>query len=119
MKRILLVDDEKNILTVCRKGLEKTSYTVDTSTNLNGARDLMETHRYDLIMIDVHLRGENGIDLYIDIKKNDPSQKVLIITGSLDQANMSRIVEPFGDRYIFKPFGIRTLTSTVDEILGS
>ncbi len=61
--KILIVDDEKNILWVLRKGLEKNNFHVDTATSGEKALELLGENEYLMMFSDIFLEGISGLEL--------------------------------------------------------
>jgi len=84
MMKILLIDDEPDILRVLSRSLHADGY--DVSTALNGAQGLAEFERVpcDIVITDIKMPGMDGIDVLKRIKEREPDTEVIIITGHGD-----------------------------------
>ena len=80
-KRILLVDDERDITIAFRMGLENNGFVVDTFNDPKEALSNFKSGLYDLLLIDVKMPKMNGFELYREIEKIDNKAKVCFITA--------------------------------------
>ena len=80
-KRILLVDDERDITIAFRMGLESNGFLVDTFNDPQGALSNFKAQLYDLLLIDIKMPKMNGFELYQEIAKIDDKVKVCFITA--------------------------------------
>ena len=80
-KRILLVDDEHDIIFALSKGLEDNGFVVDTFNDPQEALSNFKAGLYDLLLIDVKMPKMNGFELYEKIEKIDNKAKVCFITA--------------------------------------
>jgi DNA-binding response OmpR family regulator len=71
--RILLVDDESDILGVLKRGLEAKGFRVDAYDSPQEAIDYFKPNVYDLAILDIRMPGLNGFALYRQMRKIDPS----------------------------------------------
>ena len=111
MTRILAVDDDKDILQLIRRALEKEGYLVDTpedSRKLN-----TETlNQYQLILLDVMMPGIDGFSLCRQIR-DQADCPILFVTAKTEEADLMTGLGIGGDDYIAKPFGIGELRARV------
>jgi DNA-binding NtrC family response regulator len=78
---LLLVDDDRHVLTSMADWLRDLSYAVDTATNLAEARTAIDRKPYDLVLADIRLGNEDGFDLLAHCRKSRPATAVIMITG--------------------------------------
>src|SRR6201994_5143521 len=84
-KRVLLVDDDNDILTSMQAAFEPTGATVDLASNGNKAVELAEKHQPDLVVLDMMLPGRSGFLVLEKIKARKPRNTkpfVIMITGN-------------------------------------
>lgn len=79
--RILLVDDDEDITTVIKRGLEQQGFVIDAFNDPIAARDHFEPGKYDLILLDIRMPKMSGFDLYRELLKRDEKIKVCFITA--------------------------------------
>jgi putative two-component system response regulator len=103
-RNILIVDDEEPIRRVIGYLLSPHGYPVDFAADAREARKKLDTHPFALMLCDVNMPGESGMDLVRDILSQRPETAAIMVTG-LDSsvlANAAIEVGAFG--YIVKPF---------------
>ena len=81
MSKILIVDDDEQILHLFEALLERNDTTVDTTVSAEGALKLLDNNKYDLIILDIKLIGMNGVELALKIREEDKAVKIIGITG--------------------------------------
>ena len=82
MTKILLVDDERDILTIMSKSLIKKGYDVDVFSDPQKALEKFFPNMYDLILLDIRMPEVNGFELYEKIKNIDPNAEIIFISAS-------------------------------------
>ncbi len=117
--RLLVIDDEANILRFLTRALEKRGYEVHPVMQGHEALQKLAVIRPDLVITDIVLPDTNGIELLKQVKAHDPEINVIVITAhaSLDTA-ISAIRGGASD-YLVKPFQIEELCSVVKRALSS
>ncbi len=109
MDRLLVVDDDLNILKMLKMRLESAGYQVQTASEIEKAKDLAARNEYELAILDLKLSEGSGIDLMKSIREVDPDLPVIILTafGTIESA-----VEAMKEGayiYLTKPFDYREL----------
>lgn len=103
--RLLLVDDEENILRSLKRVLRKEPYELTTATSGDEAIQLMEERRFDLVISDARMPGMDGPALLATIKKRYPWCIRILLTGYADiNSTISAINDGQIYRYISKPW---------------
>ncbi len=115
MNDILIVEDEATISNLIKMALEKHGYSCETAFDGESAADMIESKRYDLILLDVMLPGINGFELIGYIKDFDTP--VIFITAKSDVDSRVHGLNLGADDYIIKPFDISELQARVDAVL--
>lgn len=116
-KNILIVDDEAYIRLIIRKVLEKEGYNIWEAANVTDGLELAEK-RPDLILLDIRLGEENGLDLCKKIKGDKVSQRspIVIIMSALDSdQHIQEGVRAGGNAFLFKPFRLQELKKIVKD----
>lgn len=104
MNKVLIIDDEKNLIFTVKTFLYNDGYYVKTAENYSEAMDLISKENFDLILIDIMLNEEkNGIDILTEIKKRDISCPVVVFTGYPNIETASEAVRLGAFDYIPKP----------------
>ena len=108
--RILVVDDEPSIRLLCRVNLELDGHEVLEAESLATTRTALAEEDIDLVVLDVHLRGERSDPLVAECHARQPPIPVVLVTGSVDVADAG-LTE--ADAVLPKPFELEQLLSTV------
>ena len=114
--RILLVEDDEDLVRGISYTLEKEGYIVDNASNLTEALNKMNTKKYNLILLDVMLPDGNGYDLCKKIRENS-SVPIIFITACSEELDIIMGLDLGGDDYIVKPFKVRELLSRIRAVL--
>jgi DNA-binding NtrC family response regulator len=82
-KKILIVDDEEEILAFMARFLKRLD--IDSITAISGeeAIELYKKNTFDCVLLDIHLGGMSGVEVLKSLKKMDPKVKAMIITGNI------------------------------------
>jgi DNA-binding response OmpR family regulator len=116
MKRILIVDDEKDIVYLFALILEDKGYLVDTYTNPIKALEEFKANYYDMIIIDYRMDSLNGLDLYQKIRAVDKSARAMLLTAGHEQLELDENYKWFL-RVVGKPIHATTLLEEVAFVL--
>jgi two-component system, NtrC family, response regulator GlrR len=113
--KILVVDDDPNILQVIKMRLVSGGYQVTTTDHAKGALNLAGQERFDLLVVDLKLDGEDGISLMEDIHHINPNIPVIILTayGTIKSAVNAMKKGAYG--YLTKPFEGHELLLQIDN----
>ena len=116
---ILVIDDEKEIRSISEKILNKYGYTTLTANDgqegLNIYRNNMDS--IDLIILDLVMPIKGGAEVLAEVKKMNPSAKVLIASGYSTNGTVKDALEKGSKSIVNKPYTLRELLSTVRETL--
>jgi DNA-binding response OmpR family regulator len=116
--KILLVDDEPEVLDLVRETLEGCGYLIDTATNSQDALAKVKDGGYAMIILDLLLPDMNGFILSQEIKRLNPalSNRILFISGILFGQSTVDHLGSIGAGFLSKPFQIDSLIEAVDKI---
>lgn len=119
LTKILLVDDEQDILDFLSYNLEKEGYAADTATNGRDAITKAKKNPPDLIVLDVMMPGMDGIETCREIRQIDSLKNVLIAFLTARNEDYSQIAgfDVGADDYITKPIKPRVLVSRIKALL--
>ncbi|GAC1386251.1 MAG: hypothetical protein NVSMB42_06590 [Herpetosiphon sp.] len=115
--RILVVDDQPDICTVCRVALRKEGYRVETAFDAEQALELLETEAFDLLLTDISLPGIGGLELGRLAQERQPILDVVIMTGSPSYDLLQDALQQGVADYLPKPFNIDQLRLTITRTL--
>ena len=116
MTRILLVEDDKGIVTNLTEYLAKEGYEVKSASGQKAALQLVGKEKFDLVLLDIALSDGNGFSVCKAIK-SDYHIPVIFLTASGDEYSTVTGFELGADDYIAKPFRPRELVSRIKNIL--
>src|SRR5437762_3600203 len=103
-KSILIVDDEEPIRRMLSRLLERHGYPCKVASDATDARKQLETQQFALILCDVNMPGESGLDLVRHVLREYPHTAAVMVTG-LDDPQLAGIALEHGAYgYIVKPF---------------
>jgi len=113
-KKILVVDDEVDILDMLRYNLEKQEYTVLTATNGLGALEQLK-HEPDLVLLDVMMPGMDGWEVCRRLKQNPRTATIPVLFLTAKGSEVDEVVglELGAEDYIVKPITLRKLLARV------
>lgn len=114
--KILLVEDENNILTFVTALLESNDYKVIAARDCNSARTLYTSHIPDLVILDLGLPDKDGSALLQDIRKNELTP-VIVLSARNDESEKVRLLDLGANDYVTKPFGAEELLARVRSAL--
>ncbi|MDY6786918.1 MAG: response regulator [candidate division WOR-3 bacterium] len=116
MRKILIVDDEKNILKTIKTALEGDDVSVDTAMNGEECLDLIEQKEFDLILLDLKMPVIDGIEVLKRLSEKDIFIPVVIITahGTIDKAVEAMKLGAVD--FIQKPFSPNEIREIVDDM---
>ncbi|CAM5770434.1 DNA-binding response regulator [Labrys miyagiensis] len=113
---ILLVDDDNRIRALLSRYLSEHGYRVTTAEHAASARQRIEALAFDLLIVDVMMPGENGLDLTRWIRVNS-GVPILMLTARGDPNDRIKGLEIGADDYLAKPFEPRELLLRINNIL--
>jgi DNA-binding response OmpR family regulator len=111
-KRILVVDDEESMIEIVSYALEEAGYVVGSAADVGEARNLMDSFEPDLVVLDVMLPGESGLDYLRDLRTRSEIPVVMLSARS-EEIDKVLGLELGADDYVTKPFSPRELVSRV------
>jgi two-component system NtrC family sensor kinase len=120
MGRLLIVEDEENLLRALRRALRAAPYTLRTALDAEAALALLDDFQPEVVVSDFRLPGMNGVDLLSQVKARLPHTQRILMTGQADQGDIEAAInrsEIF--RFLPKPWGesqlLRTLQSAFEQ----
>lgn len=118
-QRILVVDDEQDIVQLVTYNLKKEGYLVEEARTGDEALRLVRERPYQLILLDLMLPGLSGMEL-CRIFKQDPGTAhvpIIMLTARSEEMDKVMGLETGADDYITKPFSVRELLARVKSVL--
>ena len=115
--RILIVEDEENIVGYLAKSLEAEGYEVDTATDGSTALDMLIERPYDLITLDIILPGINGYELCRRAREEGIETPILMLTAKDGEYDEADALEMGADDFLRKPFSLVVLLARIKALL--
>jgi DNA-binding response OmpR family regulator len=118
-KRILLIEDEEDIAALIKLQAELSGYKLHVEVDgLNGLR-AVEREKPDLVLLDIMLPGQNGLDVCRKIKSNPEIKNIpiIILSAKNDEIDTMLGLELGADDYVSKPFSPKVLMSRIKAVL--
>ena len=117
MKRILVVDDDIDILTVVQLVLETNGFEVVAISNWQQIYTQIEAFKPDLILLDVSLGTQDGRNLCKQLKSDNNTKHISVILFSANHNVEKSVAECLADSFISKPFDINDLIQGINNEL--
>ncbi len=119
VRRILIVDDEPNILLSLDFLMRKSGYSVLLARNGNEALEHIQQSKPDLILLDIMMPDVDGYEICQKTKSNPDTShiKIIFLTAKSKESDIAKGLEMGADAYITKPFTNKNLLEQVKTIL--
>ncbi len=117
MKRILLIEDEANVVSFIKKGLSEEGYEMSVAFDGETGLKMALAHRYDLIILDIMLPGKNGLEVCRAIRAENDLSPILFLTALGTAENVVIGLDTGADDYLVKPFKFIELLARVKSLL--
>ncbi len=114
--KILIVEDDKNLMELMLKALEGEGYVVETAADAKTAMMKVEIYDYDCILLDIMLPDGNGLDVLRHLKSQRKSAGVIIISAKDSLDDKITGLDLGADDYLTKPFHIAELCARVKSV---
>lgn len=121
MKKILLVDDEPNIIMALEYSLRKNNYDIFIARDGEEAIELAEKLKPDLVVLDIMMPKVDGYEVLEFLKSHDTlkdNTQTIIISAKQKQSDVEKGLSLGAKEYIKKPFSMKKLLSIVNELLN-
>jgi phosphate regulon transcriptional regulator PhoB len=117
--KILVVDDEKDILELITYNLQKEGFYVEVSPDGEDALKKIRSDRFDLVLLDLMLPGMQGMEICRNLKSGDGTAPIPIIMLTAKSEELDKVLglEMGADDYITKPFSPRELVARIRAVL--
>jgi DNA-binding response OmpR family regulator len=117
MKKILIVEDEPNMINGLKDNLEFEGFEADTAVDGNSGLQKILQNKYDLILLDVMLPGVSGFDICKTARKEGVNTPIILLTAKGEEIDKVLGLELGADDYITKPFSLRELLARIKAVL--
>jgi two-component system, OmpR family, alkaline phosphatase synthesis response regulator PhoP len=119
MTKILVTDDEKDIVELISYNLEKEGFSIIKAYDGEAALKLVKLQKPDLLILDLMLPGMSGIDVCKAVRNNPDTAylPIIMVTAKVDETDKIIGLEIGADDYLTKPFSVKELVARVRAIL--
>jgi DNA-binding NtrC family response regulator len=115
--KILIIDDEQSNTEVLKDTLEDVNYSVQIASNATDAKLILQTHTFDLILLDVWMPGQDGMSLLRELKAARNPAKIVMMSGHAEHNDIVEAIKLGATNFIKKP--IYDILPLVRNILGN
>lgn len=115
--RILVIDDEERIVHFVRRSLEAEGLEVDPARDGEEGLRLVQSHSYDLVILDLVMPGLDGLTVLRQILEIEPGQQVLVLSARDDTPTKVALLDHGADDYLSKPFSLDELLARMRALL--
>ena len=119
MKKILIVEDDPNIVMTLEYTFKKSNYEVFIARDGQEALDILKTNFPDVIILDIMMPMVDGFATLEQIRKDDNLQhtKVMFLSAKNKESDIEKGLALGADAYMTKPFSIKKVVEKVEELL--
>lgn len=119
MSKILILDDDMDLLSIVKSLLKKRGYDVFAFANWQKAWENIKKNKPNLILLDVFLKGMDGMDVCKKLKSTSSTRHIPIIMFSSYPNIAASAIDEFGaDEFIAKPFEVNDMFNKISEVLS-
>ena len=116
MKKILVVEDEKDIQNIIKAFLENAGYKVETADDGLDGINIIQKDKFDLVLLDIMMPKIDGFVVCEMIRKNS-NVPIIILTALTDEESQLKGFDKLADDYITKPFSMPIVLKHIEAIL--
>lgn len=119
MPRLLLIDDDPDLVMIIKTHLKKKGYNVEAFTKWDDANKVIRIFDPELILLDVFLEGQDGLQICNYLKASPFTRHIpILILSGYPRLAETAIFEFGADEFLSKPFEVRDLVSKINVILS-
>ncbi|MBI1314977.1 response regulator [bacterium] len=118
MKRVLVVEDHRELLRSLERGLSASGYDIVTAETAESAFYCASTDRFDAIVLDVMLPERSGLEVLRDLRNAGMDSPVLILSARTSVEDRVRGLDEGADDYLIKPFAFEELLARLRALLN-
>ncbi len=115
--RVLVVEDEKKLAEIIKRGLIEEGYSVDTAFDGVEAENLAMSVPYDVILLDLILPKKDGIEVCYNLRQEKIKAKILVLTAKDSLGDKVKGLDTGADDYLVKPFDFEELCARIRALL--
>lgn len=114
---ILIVEDEPHVISILKRGLSEEGFEISVAPDAFIALDMIATHSFSLVVLDIMLPGLNGLELCKQLKKSHPQIPIIMLTALGSTENIVTGLDNGADDYLVKPFRIAELSARIRMLI--
>jgi two-component system alkaline phosphatase synthesis response regulator PhoP len=118
MPRVLVVDDDPQVVRLLRVNLELEGYDVVSASDGFKALDAVKAEQPDLIVCDVMMPGMDGVEVVRRLRADKVTLPVVMLSAKAMRSDMQAGLDAGANEYVTKPFDPAELIDVVDRLLG-
>ena len=120
MKKIVIVDDEPNIVMTLEYTFKRNNFEVYIARDGSEALEIMNTVIPDVVMLDIMMPKVDGYETLKQIKEDDQLKhtKVVFLTAKNKASDIEKGLKLGADKYLTKPFSIKKIVSEINELIA-
>lgn len=115
--RVLVVEDDKDLIELLEEGLTMYGYAVDTATDGEEAIDMAYVETYDVIVLDINLPKKDGFEVLDEIRKENQEVNIIMLTARSDIDDRVKGLDFGANDYMVKPFDLKELDARMRVLL--
>ena len=115
---ILVVDDEPELRKLFNLQLTRAGYHVLEAGSCDEAYQNFEEHTIDLVLLDIIMPGNSGLECLEYVRKNHPDTKVVMMTGRIPEEIAIQCLDMGADGFLRKPIKRKTLLTCIENLLN-
>lgn len=112
-RKLLIIDDSVFIRMVMKKALQGEDVVIYEASNGTEAMALYQQEQPSLVTLDITMPGENGLDLLVEIRKNNPNAKVIMCSSMVYKENIQEALSKGAIGFMMKPFRDDVFVETI------
>ena len=118
MPRVLVVDDDPQVVRLLRVNLELEGYEVVSAGDGNAALEAVAAQKPDLVVCDVMMPGMDGVEVVRRLRADNQTVPVVMLSAKAMRSDMRAGLDAGANEYVTKPFDPAELIEVVDRLLG-
>jgi DNA-binding response OmpR family regulator len=117
--KILCVDDSETILLLLERRLERAGYQVRTALGGREALELIDTERFDCVLLDMMMPGVSGLDVIRELRRRGDQVPVIVTSAHRSYEELSEAISAGADERVEKPIDWEELFAKIDRLASS
>jgi two-component system response regulator PilR (NtrC family) len=119
LPRILIVEDDQTFRETVVEVLRDEGYKVRGARSLRKATKRLSRHNFDLVLTDVHIGDHSGLEVLQLAAEKHPNAKIVLMSAQADPEIIEQAMESGAARFLPKPFRVKELLQTIEELLST